>query len=169
MTQDLWSAIREWLKTPAQATVLKGANRVYVRGDLKGTVDSGAQEAELIPEGTERQAWGRLVIVPATPAGGIPFEILLPNRLRFELVSEFNDLKAIGYPVARDLELSQREAARRLSTFDPASLISTQVMLASRFNMDRSWHTQPQKDQEVSAGTVYASSSWWVDVASAAD
>jgi hypothetical protein len=165
MTQDLWPAVREWLKTPEQAVVLKGPNRVYVRGDLK----ADGQEAELTPEGPENQAWGRLVIVPAIPVDGTAFEPLLPSRLQFLLVSEFNDLQAVGYPLARDLELSQRDAARRLYTFDPATLSSSQIMLASGFNMDRQWQAQPLRDTETTTGTVYVSSSWWVAAASAAD
>jgi hypothetical protein len=165
MTQDLWSAVRDWLKTSTQNVILKGPNRVYVRGDLR----ADGQEAEAVAEDVESKPWGRLVVVPVLPSDGIPFEPLLPSQLRFLLVSEFNDLQAVGYPLARDLELSQRDAARRLYTFDPATLSSTQIVLASGFNMDRQWQAQPLRDTETTTGTVYVSSSWWVAAASAAD
>jgi hypothetical protein len=168
MTQDLWPFIRDRLNTPEQATILKGPNRVYVRGQLV-LVGGQVVEAELTPQDVESKAWGRLMVIPVEPIGGAVFAEGQPTRLQFLLRTDLNDLKAVSYPIDRDAELSQREAARRLENWDGAGLVSTQIMLVGDFELVRRWQSGVQRDQTAQAGTVYVSSLWAVDAASASD
>lgn len=157
VTQDLWPVLRDRIATAAMATILGGTGRVYVEGDY-----SGAPAGEAIP-------WGRAVIVPVLPAGGIRWEPGLPTTLRFLVRTDFNDYVAPGYNPSRSAELAQREAARRLENWTPGSaLVSTQVMVTGDVRLDEVWQSRVLHDPDVT-GTVFVSSSYLVDVASAAD
>jgi hypothetical protein len=154
VTQDLWEVIRDRINTATMATILKGTNRVYIEGDYVGQ-----------PWG-EEQAGGRAVVVPVAVVGGTPWEDGSPLPLRFLIRTDFND---VDYPgLHNDPELAQREAARRLSHWNPNTVLaSNKVMAASLVRLDAAW--QPRILADEASGTVFMSSSWFVDVASTAD
>jgi hypothetical protein len=157
VTQDLWPVLRARVSTALMDTILGGPNRVFVEGDYSGAPD------------IESKPWGRGVIVPVLPVQGIRFEQLLPTRLRFLFRTDFNNVVIPGYNVSRSAELAQREAARQLQNWDGASaLTSAQIMFAGPPRMDEVWQPRVLYD-ETRTGTVFLSSSWLVDVASAAD
>lgn len=155
VTQDLWPVLRDRIATAAMGTILGGTGRVHVEGDYSGA-----------PAG-EVERWGRAVVVPVLPVGGIRFEEGLPVRLRFLVRTDFNDVAASGYNPSRSAELAQREAARQLANWEPV-LVSTQIMALSPVILDEMWQPRVLYDPDVT-GTVFLSSSYLVDVASAAD
>lgn len=161
VTQDLWPVLRDRVATAAMNTILGGSGRVFVEGDYSGT-----------PAG-EATAWGRGVIVPVLLPQGVQFEQGLPTTLRWLFRTDFNNIEFGGFPASvwasRKAELAQREAARQWMNWDgSAALASTQVMLAGPPRLDESWQPRVLWDPDRS-GTVFMSSSWLVDVASAAD
>lgn len=161
VTQDLWPVLRDRVSTATMATILGGTGRVYVEGDYTGT-----------PAG-ESTAWGRGVIVPVLPVQGIRFEPLLPTTLRFLFRTDFNNIPFGGFPASvwasRKAELAQREAARQWQNWDgSAALVSNQIMFAGAPRIDEGWQPRVLWDPD-RTGTVFLSSSWLVDVASAAD
>jgi hypothetical protein len=157
VTQDLWPVLRDRIATATMATILGGTGRVFVEGDYSGTPDA------------ETKPWGRAVIVPVLLPGGIRFEQGLPTRHRFLVRTDFNNYTAPGYNPSRSAELAQREATRRLLNWDgSAALASSQIMLAGAPRLDEVWQPRVLHDPDVT-GTVFLSSSWLIDVASAAD
>jgi hypothetical protein len=161
VTQHLWPVLRDRIATATMATILGGTGRVYVEGDYSGTPD------------LESKPWGRGVIVPVLPVQGIKFEQLLPSTLRFLFRTDFNNIEFGGFPASvwasGKGELAQREAARQWQNWDgAAALSSTQIMFAGAPRLDEVWQPRVLWDPE-QTGTVFLSSSWLVDVASAAD
>jgi hypothetical protein len=161
VTQDLWPVLRDRVATATMATILGGTGRVFVEGDYSGTPD------------LESKPWGRSVIVPVLPVGGIRWIPGLPTMQRFLFRTDFNNIEYGGLKASvwasRSAALAQREAARRLEGWDPGEvLISTQVMVASRVRLDEVWQPRVLFDPDAT-GTVFLSSSWLVDTASAAD
>lgn len=157
VTQDLWPVLRDRAATATMSTILGGTGRMFVEGDYTGTPD------------LESKPWGRGVIVPVLVPGGIKFEQLLPTTLRWLFRVDFNDIVIPGYNVSRSAELAQREAARQWINWDGSGLLaSSQIMFAGAPRMDEAWQPRVLYD-EARTGTVFLSSSWLVDVASAAD
>ncbi len=156
VTQDLWPVLRDRIATDTMATILFGPNRVFVEGDYVG-------------QPTELGKWGRAVIVPVLPVQGIRWSPGVPTTLRFLVRTDFNNHVEPGYNVSRSAELAQREAARQLENWNPGSvLVSTQVMVVGEVRMDEVWQSRVLWDPDVT-GTVFISSGWLIDVASAAD
>ncbi len=157
VTQDLWPVLRDRIATATMTTILGGAGRVYIEGDYVGQ------------PWAEADPGGRAVIVPVLPVGGVRFVSGLPMLLRFLVRVDMNDYRSTGYNPSRSAELAEREAARRLEGWDPgAVLVSTQVMVASRVRLDEVWTPRVLSDPDTT-GTVFLSSGWLLDVASAAD
>jgi len=142
---------------PADGDDPRGANRVFIEGDYVGQ------------PWAEAEPGGRAVIVPVLPVGGVRWEQGSPTLTRFLVRTDFNNYEAAGYNPSRSAELAQREAARRLHHWNPGeALVSGQVMAASRVWMDEVWAPRVFHDPDAT-GTVFLSSSWFLDVASAAD
>lgn len=157
VTQDLWPVLRDRGATATMSTILGGANRMFVEGDYLGQ------------PWAESQPGGRGVIVPVLPVQGIRWVPGLPMTLRFLFRTDFNNYVAVGYNPSRSAELAQREFARRMENWDPgAVLVSTQIMVTSEVRLDEVWQPRVLSDPDVT-GTVFLSSGWLVDVASAAD
>lgn len=105
---ELWPALRVRLSTPEMATVLRGANRVYVEGapkppDLSNTTD-----------------WGNLAIVPTRTLWSTP---AVPGETRgvaFLLRAEFNNLVRPGYSQDVAIGAAHRTAYARIVGWVPA-------------------------------------------------
>ena len=156
ITQDLWPVLRDRIATPTMGKILGGPGRVFIEGDFVGQ------------PWAEAQPGGRAVIVPVQVLGGIPWEEGSPLKLRFLVRTDFNDIRATGYNPSREAERAQQEAARRLNHFEPGTvLVSSQVMALSQVWLDAAWQPRVLPDED--SGALFLSSSWFVDVASAAD
>lgn len=114
---ELWPAMRERLNTAAMAAVLGGLGRTYAAMDHYEDDEGGRDEA-----------WGRVVVVPATRA----FDVQeAPDRIRVPPVlvrAEVND-PGEGYDPTIPLEAAQDEAFKRLEGWRPAGLQRLGIML----------------------------------------
>jgi hypothetical protein len=156
VTQDLWPVLVARIATPTLATILGGAGRVFLEGDYQGQ------------PWAEAEPGGRAVIVPVIPVS-TRWEAGLPSRVRFLVRTDFNNYVAAGYNASRSAELAQRTIARRLTGWDPGEvLVSSQMMVGRRIWMDEGWQPRVLHDPDTT-GTVFMSSSWLLEVASAAD
>lgn len=161
VTQDLWPVIRDRASTSTMATILGGTGRMYVEGEYDAPPDA------------ETKDWARGVIVPVLPVQGIRWTPEVPITLRWLFRVDLNNIDYGGIKAAvwasRKGQLAQREAARQWEEWNASSvLVSNQIMVVGEVRMDEVWQPRVLFDPE-RTGTVFLSSSWLVDVASASD
>lgn len=163
ITDALWLAIRNRLRVPTiekilgltDADIAAGKSRVYVEGDQPDTA-----------EGTETQAWGRLVIVPGDPASDPPFTPGLQTTVSFLVRAELNSRPQAGaYRHNRHLQGMLREAFRLLQHWT-GPITSNEVMIAGAVRAAAGWRPYPIDDTE-RTGTLMLSQRYLVDVAEA--
>lgn len=109
------SALTQSLRTDLTANAAR--NRVYLN-----------DQDYTAPEGVETRPWGRVVIVPVTPAGGggqTPRGE--PREIAFLIRAEVNNFPNASYSVAQHLEAIQIEVVRSLRNFEPAGLSHVQM------------------------------------------
>jgi hypothetical protein len=165
ITTDLWEGIRDRLRVPriekilglTDAQIAASKSRVYVEG---GQPDGA--------EGTESEAWARLVVVPGDPVGEQLFQPGIPQTVAFIIRGELNSRARpgnTGYRHSRHLQGLLREAYRVLEEWS-GPISSNEVMIAGEARADAGWRPQMLDDRQ-RTGTFVLSQRYSVDVAEA--
>lgn len=152
-TSELWPALVARLSTTRMTTLLGGSGRV-VRSTSESDVPWSAN-----------QIGGRVLIVPVILAFAVQWRTMQPTPIRFQVQTEFNDARAAGYVVDDFMMEAQREAFDRLQGWTPAATTFGRMMVASPIRLETAWQQAAQRDREETAGLVYLSATYALDVA----
>jgi len=147
---EFWTALKDRLNADSRMTnALYGPNRVFRATDDYEAVRGG-----------ENEPWGRVVILPVSPAWEI---VAVPGETRktnFLIRAEFNDYEEEGYEVSFDLEAAQEAAYLSLEGWTP---VFPRVQVA--FNVYRYSYPQPIPYMDDPTGTWWTSSEYRFEAA----